>query len=337
MQVEPPATERLDASLPLREGDFGQPVADVQRRLSSLGFGPVTDHQGVFGPGTRAAIEAFQHHRGLRIDGICGTETWNTLVEAGLRLGDRFLYRRTPYLRGDDVAMLQQLLSALGFDTGRVDGIFGDQTAVALREFQRNVGLPVDGICGAETLLTLQRLQAPHHPHNLVSTVRARERLREARHRLSGSHVAVGEQGGLSPAVAALRRRLVAAGAQVVSLHHPDGSMQALQANQAEVDVYLGLRLDPRSHGCSTAYYSGYRDESPGGHHLAQLVQGSLPSVLDLPDRGVRGMSVPVLRETRMPAVIVEIGPPAIIVERGPVLAEALTASLGTWADSPWD
>ena len=73
---------------------------------------------------------------------MCGPQTWSALVEAGRDLGDRFLYRRTPMLRGDDVAELQQRLSALGFDTGRVDGIFGDLTSAALGEFQRNVGLP---------------------------------------------------------------------------------------------------------------------------------------------------------------------------------------------------
>ena len=51
-------------------------------------------------------------------------------------------------LRGDDVAELQQRLCTLGFDTGRVDGIFGDATVRALGEFQRNAGLPVDGIVG---------------------------------------------------------------------------------------------------------------------------------------------------------------------------------------------
>ena len=311
-------------------------MADVQARLHGLGFAVFSDEVGLYGAATRAAIEAFQHHRGLRIDGICGSQTWNTLVEASFSLGDRFLYRRTPYLRGDDVASLQQYLSALGFDPGRVDGIFGDQTAYALREFQRNVGLPVDGICGAETLLSLRRLQAPHHPDNLVSTVRAKERLRETQQRLSGSRVAVGEHGGLSQALGALRRRLSAAGARVVSLHHPDGSAQAQQANQAVADVYVGLQIDPSEQGCWTAYYSGYRDESPGGHRLAQLVQEGLPLSLEIPDRGVRGMSVPVLRETRMPAVIVEIGPPSVVVERGHLLADTLTRALGAWAEAPW-
>jgi N-acetylmuramoyl-L-alanine amidase len=326
---------RRDALLPLREGALSEAVADVQRRLTALGLGPIADAPGSFGQATRAALEAFQYRRGLRVDGVCGPETWATLVEAGFKLGDRFLYRRTPALRGDDVANLQQYLSALGFDTGRVDGIFGDHTAEAIREFQLNAGLPVDGICGAETLVALRRFQAPHHPHNLVSTVRAREALRRVHPGLAGSHVAVGQPGGAGTALAALRRRLLGAGARVTSLHHPSGSVQAQQANAAQVDVYVGLRIDVVSPGCWTAYYAGYRDESPGGHHLARLVQNRLPQCLGVPDAGVRGMSLPVLRETRMPAVIIEVGPPAVVVEQGPAMAEALTGSLTAWSDSP--
>ena len=66
-------------------------------------------------------------------------------------------------LRGDDVAELQQRLCTLGFDTGRVDGIFGDATVRALDEFQRNAGLPVDGIVGGATLKELVRLESRHH------------------------------------------------------------------------------------------------------------------------------------------------------------------------------
>ena len=134
---------------------------------------------------------------------MCGAQTWNTLVEAGFCLGDRFLYRRTPMLRGDDVADLQQRLGALGFDAGRVDGIFGDLTQAALGEFQRNAGLPVDGIVGATTLQELARVQARHAQPELVSTVRARERLRQAPPTLAGRHLAVGEAGGLGTTVAA--------------------------------------------------------------------------------------------------------------------------------------
>lgn len=326
------------AALPLREGDVGAAVADIQDRLVALGFGPMIDPPGDFGLATRAAVEAFQLRRGLRVDGVCGAQTWQTLVEASYRLGDRFLYRRTPMVRGDDVAELQQRLCALGFDTGGVDGIFGDGTAKALREFQENSALPVDGILGGETLRGLRRVAARGAaPLHLVSTVRERELLRQAPPTLSGRHVAIGEPGGLSAPAAALRRRLVAYGAAVTALHHTEGSAQAQHANAARADVYLALRLEPERRGALAAYYSGYRDESIGGRLLAGAIQREVPPALGVPDLGVRGMSLEVLRETRMPAVILEVGPAAVVVEHGPSLAEALATALVAWASGPWE
>jgi len=96
----PPGDRGVPVVLPLSLGDEGVAVSDVQRRLAAiLNSGGPIDADGYFGDATRAAIEAFQHLRGLRVDGVCGTQTWNILVEAGFRLGDRFLYRRTPMLR----------------------------------------------------------------------------------------------------------------------------------------------------------------------------------------------------------------------------------------------
>jgi N-acetylmuramoyl-L-alanine amidase len=299
--------------------------------------GAPIDEEGVFGPSTRAAVEAFQHLRGLRVDGTCGQQTWNTLVEAGFRLGDRFLFRRTPMLRGDDVAELQQRLCSLGFDTGRVDGIFGDATAVALADFQGNAGLPIDPIVGGATLRELIRLESRHEAPEYVSTVRARAQLRHAAPTLTGRHVAVGEGGGLGSVTAALRRRLLPSGTLVTELHHPDDSTQAHQANELSVDVYLGLRLDPRGSSCSTSYWAGYRDQSQGGKLLAELVQRAVPGALGIEDAGAWGMSLPILRETRMPAVLVEVGPASRVVERAALLAVALSAALGEWVDASWD
>ncbi len=240
-------------------------------------------------------------------------------------------------LRGDDVAELQQRLSALGFDTGRVDGIFGDMTSTALGEFQSNVGLPVDGIAGASTVSELLRFGTRHDDTELVTSVRDRERLRQAPRTLTGRRVAIGEEGGLDATVASLRRMLIHNGATVTTHHHPNGSIQASEANAGGAEVYIGLRLDTAGPHCTTAYYSGYRYSSPGGRRLAELLQEKVTTSLHLPDAGSRGMSLPVLRETRMPAVICEIGPATVVVEQSAAIAKAIVDALAEWVDSLWD
>lgn len=325
-----------DREIYLAMGDTGQAVSDVQRRLDDLGFTFGVDPDATYREGTRAAVEAFQHRRGLRVDGVCGRQTWSALVEAGRRLGDRFLYRRSPMLRGDDVAELQQRLSALGFDSGRVDGIFGDLTSAALGEFQRNAGLPVDGIAGASTVAELLRFGSRHDGSELVSAVRDRELLRQAPRTLDRRRISLGEEGGLGATVGAVRRLLTAQGALVATHHHPEGSIQASEANAAAAEVFIGIRLGTET-GCSAAYYSGYRYSSPGGRRLAELLHVALATTLSLPDLGSFGMSLPLLRETRMPAVICEIGPASVMVERSAMIARALLDSLAEWVDTAWD
>lgn len=60
-------------------------------------------------------------------------------------------------MRGDNVQMLQKLLSEKGFYVGEVDGVFGKLTLKGVKEFQSSSGLTVDGIANKETLLHLGR------------------------------------------------------------------------------------------------------------------------------------------------------------------------------------
>jgi len=53
--------------------------------------------------------------------------------------------------RGPAVSNLQSRLKELGFDPGPIDGIFGPRTEAAVRAFQRNQGIEVDGIVGPQT------------------------------------------------------------------------------------------------------------------------------------------------------------------------------------------
>lgn len=289
----------------------------------------------MFGAGTESAVRAFQAARGLRIDGICGPQTWGALVEAGYRLGDRLLYLRQPMLRGDDVASLQGRLGALGFDAGRVDGIFGPATKRALDEFQRNIGLVVDGVFGPGSLETLQRFGTRDPGRQPVAAVRELEMLRSAPRTLHGQRVVLGDGGGMHAVLSATERVLKEAGAQVTVVHHPDQSEQANEANLAGGDVFVGLRLEAGGEGCTCAHYAGHAYESAGGRRLAQLVQSAVPAALGIVDGGVRGMSIPVLKETRMPAVVCDLGPPSTVVAHTAELAETLGRVLAAWAASP--
>jgi hypothetical protein len=145
---------------PVREGDRGPAVEDIQRRLLRLDYdlGP-TGVDGVFMGATLAAVRSFQDSCGLPADGVVDAETWSALVDATFTLGDRLLYLRFPYLHGRDVTTLQRILNALGFPCGDADGIFGSFTERAVRDFQMNVGQAADGIVGAETVAAVTNLR----------------------------------------------------------------------------------------------------------------------------------------------------------------------------------
>jgi putative chitinase len=66
----------------LKQGSTGTDVKDLQQKLQDLGFDP----QGVdgnFGPGTQAAVIAFQQSKGLQADGIAGPATLAALQSTG--------------------------------------------------------------------------------------------------------------------------------------------------------------------------------------------------------------------------------------------------------------
>jgi lysozyme family protein len=144
----------------VRSGDRGPAVEDIQRRLLALGYDlGRTGIDGVFLGATSEAVRAFQAGHGLSDDGIVGSRTWSALVDASFALGDRMLFLRLPHFHGRDVSVLQQAFNALGFACGAVDGIFGTYTEHAACEFQRNVGLPVDGIVGPNTVRAVTNLR----------------------------------------------------------------------------------------------------------------------------------------------------------------------------------
>lgn len=316
----------------IRPGQRSSAVRDVQRRLIAL------DHQidsdeldGRFGDSTLRAIRAFQEQRGLVADGLVGDETWRELVEASWDLGDRTLYLRAPPLRGDDVRTLQERLGALGFDVGRVDGIFGPRTARAVREFQANYGIPSDAIVGRSTLRALAGLPALGGATS-AAALREREELRRFGPTISGLHVVLdpghgadddgftGPGGSTEQEITiAIARRLeavlTASGVIVYPTREPGASptdsQRAALANALGADVYLSIHVagseDRGKRGAMTYFFGHNRFRSEAGARLADCIQAELLAI-DATDAGVHAKQYAILRETRMPAVQIEPG-----------------------------
>ena len=145
---------------PVRPGDRGPAVEDIQRRLLALGYDlGRTGVDGVFLGATADAVRVFQAEHDLAEDTSVGERTWSALVDASFSLGDRMLYLRLPHFHGHDVIVLQQALNALGFTCGEQDGIFGAFTERAVREFQRNAGVSTDGIVGVNSVRAIVNLR----------------------------------------------------------------------------------------------------------------------------------------------------------------------------------
>jgi N-acetylmuramoyl-L-alanine amidase len=281
-----------------------------------------------------AALRAFQRHRGLHDHGTCDEATWIALVEASWRLGDRPLKLLAPNLRGDDVGTLQSLLGKLGFDCGRVDGIFGALTARALEDFQRNCGLEVDGICGPSTAKALVVTSSRTGSGPGMAAMRELERLDGVVASLQDLRVVVGQYGGLGALVRSVTHQLRGNGARVVAIDELDPSRQAANANRYDAGVYVGF--EPRAEAAATvAYYSTEGFTSAGGHSLAARLAGELSASGVVGPVTTSGMRLTVLRETRMTAVVCALGPVKLIADAAGTLGTAVVAALATWVTSP--
>lgn len=105
---------------------------------------------GIFGPATSQAIVIglqtemnLQYGSNLVIDGVFGSNTRNAWlpVQQGVQ--------------GNITRLIQAKLILLGYEVNGFDGIFGEGLTAAVRRYQANNGLVVDGIVGVNTATQL--------------------------------------------------------------------------------------------------------------------------------------------------------------------------------------
>lgn len=155
---------------PLQEGDRGVEVQLLQYYLSAIAVFypqiPNVSIDGRFGPELFKAVLNFQRSFGLIEDGIVGRETWNRIYALYETLSDKIVPDESipeyPGMTlqqgssGENVRRIQTALNNISAQYPSIpllveDGIFGTATTTAVRAFQRQFGLTVDGIVGVLT------------------------------------------------------------------------------------------------------------------------------------------------------------------------------------------
>lgn len=142
-------------------GNQNDAIADLQEKLKTLGFfsGECT---GEFELETQIAIENFQRANGLSVTGEADSDTLRAVESAKavtkgeyLELaagGEPFAEDIGPQSARKTVRKLQNLLLSLGYDPGKAEGAYNDETRNAVRLFQWANLLPVTGVADPETM-----------------------------------------------------------------------------------------------------------------------------------------------------------------------------------------
>jgi len=316
----------------LNPGDRSDAIALIANTLIRLGF--LNNPSDLYDEKLTQGVKAFQQERGLTATGVINDITKRALEEARFKLGDRVLsFNSSALMRGDDVSNLQERLVQLGFNCGKVDGVFGSKTEVAVKEFQKSVGVFVDGKCGPSTLIALMRL---------IKTVSggAPDALREsAKHAVrspalankvividtswGGQFTGESSNGVIESEVVfdlaqRLEGRLLALGVNVVltrsAKNSPLEKERIETANSVNADLVIALKVDSykneKANGVATYYYG--RDDkkihSVVGERFANLIQREICARTDLLNCRTHAKSWDLLRLTVAPTVRIDLG-----------------------------
>jgi len=269
-------------------------------------------------------IRSFQQARGLHVTGELTPETLRAIEESRWKLGDRSLYlQNSPLMHGDDVAALQSRLTEMGFNCGRVDGIVGEVTESAVKDFQKSVGVKVDGKCGPATIIALLRLTK-------IVSGGTPSALRESAVQKNRGPALANKVIVIDPSSEEYEReivydiaqriegRLLALGASVFltrgAHNNPSESERISFTNESVADLLISLHVDHHTNasarGVATFFYGSDQHgvHSIVGERFASLVQREICARTDFLNCRTHAKTWDSLRLTKAPAVRVDLG-----------------------------
>lgn len=172
----------------MRIGDENSDVKKLQQALDILGYydGKI---DGIYGDGTTQAVTQYQKDEGLEADGYAGTSTVTSIfgscsktsmttqpepgsTASGSTSSSSSSSSKYPTVSsiseigsapgtsregdsGSNVVKLQQALECLGYYDGAIDGVYGEGTVSAVKQFQKKRNMKDDGIAGSSTIRVL--------------------------------------------------------------------------------------------------------------------------------------------------------------------------------------
>ena len=313
-------------------GDRSSAIELISNTLLRLGF--IATPSDIFDDNLTQGIKAFQQERGLTATGVINEITARSLEEARFKLGDRVLsFNSASIMRGDDVSNLQDRLIQMGFNCGKVDGIFGANTERAVKEFQKSVGITSDGKCGPATLISLMRLVktvSGGAPNQLRESVKHSVRSPALANKVividpswGGEFTGESANGVVESEIVfdlaqRLEGRLIALGVNVVLTRSANNSPLEIDrikvANSVNADLVIALKVDSykneNANGVATYFYG--RDDkgvrSVVGERFANLIQREICARTDLLNCQTHAKSWDLLRLTIAPTVRIDLG-----------------------------
>ena len=155
------------------EGNRGDVIVEMQERLKQAGF-LKGDIDGVYGGDTVQAVKALQKAYDFPESGAIDEVTYEALRNVSVEAVAQEEVKEEPKVetrqkhqgkydvgdRGDEVKALQRKLKRLGYLDGDADGIYGQQTATAVKAFQKEEKLSTSGAVDEKTLSHLNEVYA---------------------------------------------------------------------------------------------------------------------------------------------------------------------------------
>ncbi len=147
-----------DGTVGVGVGSKGNSIKNIQAHLKAAGFDP--QHvNGQFDERTEGALKAFQRKSGLEVTGRVDTQTWKKLQKSYILTKSKASPAQDVGERSRAVLHSEKLLKQLGFNPGKVDGLFDRNTLRASQAFERkHTGGKDDGAIGAAQLNKMEKL-----------------------------------------------------------------------------------------------------------------------------------------------------------------------------------